>query len=99
MDRDPALENLALLTARDQAKFVICDRADYEWTRAFVREHDLAARCSVLLSPSHEQLPAGDLADGVYTAVVTSKVLDDKDILPNHLLHYRDYIRLVFGDA
>jgi hypothetical protein len=31
--------------------------------------------------------------------IIMSKVLDDKDILPNHLLHYRDYIRLVFGDA
>ena len=28
-----------------------------------------------------------------------SKVLDDKSVLPNQILQYRSYIRLVFGDA
>ena len=58
-------ENLALLTAHDQVKFVLCDRADYDWARAIVREHDLAARCTVLFSPSFEQLPARELADWI----------------------------------
>jgi hypothetical protein len=31
--------------------------------------------------------------------IVMSKVLDDRHILPNQLLQYRHYIRLVFGDA
>ena len=31
--------------------------------------------------------------------IVLSKVLDAKDILPNQLLQYRNYIRLVFGDV
>ncbi len=46
------LENLALLTPRDEVKFVIADRADYEFARDVLRRHDLAARCNaVLLSP------------------------------------------------
>ncbi|MGH8442232.1 MAG: 7-carboxy-7-deazaguanine synthase QueE [Nevskiaceae bacterium] len=58
-------ENLPLLTERDQVKFVICDRADYDWARGIVREHDLTARCTVLFSPSYEQLPARELADWI----------------------------------
>lgn len=31
--------------------------------------------------------------------IIMSKVLDDGDALPNQVLHYRNYIRLVFGDV
>lgn len=57
------LENIALLTPRDQLKFVICDRADYEWARAMVAEHQLADRCEVLFSPSQGQLEPRQLAE------------------------------------
>jgi 7-carboxy-7-deazaguanine synthase len=56
---------LARLTRKDLVKFVICSRADYEWSVAKVRELGLESRCSVLFSPSHEELPARDLADWV----------------------------------
>ena len=59
------MENLALLTPRDQVKFVICDRADYEWSRGLVAEHDLSRRCQVLFSPSHEQLHPRELAEWI----------------------------------
>jgi 7-carboxy-7-deazaguanine synthase len=58
-------ENLAHLTGQDQIKFVICDRADYDWARACVAERGLAARCTVLFSPSFDQLPARELADWI----------------------------------
>ena len=57
--------NLEALRPADQIKFVICDRADYEWSRALVREKNLAQRCAVLFSPSHEQLPAPQLAEWI----------------------------------
>jgi 7-carboxy-7-deazaguanine synthase len=56
-------ENLALLNPRDQVKFVLCDRADYEWARERIREHAIDSCCEVLLSPAHGQLQAHDLAD------------------------------------
>jgi 7-carboxy-7-deazaguanine synthase len=56
---------LARLTRKDLVKFVICSRADYEWSVAKLRELALDSRCSVLFSPSHEELPARDLADWV----------------------------------
>jgi 7-carboxy-7-deazaguanine synthase len=53
------LENLETLTPRDEVKFVISDRADYEFAREFLRQHDLAARCGhVLLSPAFTKTPA-----------------------------------------
>jgi 7-carboxy-7-deazaguanine synthase len=59
------LQNIALLTSRDQVKFVLCDRLDYEWARGMLREHDLSARCDVLFSPSYAQLPARELAEWI----------------------------------
>jgi 7-carboxy-7-deazaguanine synthase len=58
-------ENLEHLTAQDQIKFVICDRADYDWARDVVARRGLAQRYTVLFSPSHEQLPARTLADWI----------------------------------
>lgn len=55
-------ENLALLTPRDEVKFVLADRADYEWARATMREHGLAERCTVLLSVAHGLLAPADVA-------------------------------------
>ena len=57
------LENILLLTSRDQLKFVLCDRNDYDWALAMLREHDLPARCDVLFSPSYGQLQARELAE------------------------------------
>ncbi len=59
------LQNIALLTPRDQVKFVLCDRVDYEWARGMLHEHDLAGRCEVLFSPSYGQLPARELAEWI----------------------------------
>jgi 7-carboxy-7-deazaguanine synthase len=56
------LPNLDALRPHDLVKFVLCDRADYEWARAFVAERDLATQCAVLFSPSHGQLEPRSLA-------------------------------------
>lgn len=58
-------DQFALLRAKDLLKFVICDRADYEWSRDMLQRYDLSERCTVLFSPSHEQLPARELADWI----------------------------------
>jgi 7-carboxy-7-deazaguanine synthase len=59
------LENLPLLKPTDQVKFVICSRADYEWSGAFLTEHRLPERCTVLFSPSFYQLAAPQLAEWI----------------------------------
>lgn len=59
------LENLAQLTPRDQVKFVLCDRADYEWARDLLATHALDRRCEVLFSPAHERLAPRELAEWI----------------------------------
>jgi 7-carboxy-7-deazaguanine synthase len=58
------IENFALLTPHDQLKFVICSREDYDWSKAFLREHGLAGR-RVLFSPSYNQISPTALADWI----------------------------------
>ncbi len=59
------LENFPLLTARDQLKFVICSRADYDWSKAFIEQHHLGAQCQVLFSPSFKELAPTMLAEWI----------------------------------
>lgn len=57
------LSNLDHLQPGDQLKFVLADRADYDWSVAFIKTHE--PRAEVLFSPSHEQLAARELADWI----------------------------------
>ena len=57
--------NLAALSAQDQIKFVLADRADYEWALGVLDEHRLSARCEILFSPVHGKLAARDLAEWI----------------------------------
>jgi 7-carboxy-7-deazaguanine synthase len=59
------VENFARLTRRDQLKFVICSREDYDWSKAYLEEHGLPARCQVLFSPSYSQVPPAALAEWI----------------------------------
>lgn len=57
--------NIRFLERKDQVKFVICDRPDYEWAVAKLKEYQLTDRCEVLFSPSYGQLALRDLAEWV----------------------------------
>jgi 7-carboxy-7-deazaguanine synthase len=59
------LDQLASLRPTDQVKFVICSRADYEWSRELVRARSLADHAMVLFSPSHGQVAPRDLAEWI----------------------------------
>lgn len=58
-------ENIKHLLPHDQVKFVICDQADYEWSKQIMEQYQLATVCQVLFSPSHQQVKPGDLADWI----------------------------------
>ena len=63
--------NLAHLTERDEIKFVISDRADYEWARSVIREHGLDDRVragtlrALLFSPVWDAVEWRDLAEWI----------------------------------
>ncbi|KTB87212.1 7-carboxy-7-deazaguanine synthase [Pseudomonas syringae ICMP 13102] len=59
-------ENMELLTANDQVKFVICSREDYDWAVSKLIQYGLDRRAGeVLFSASHHELKGRDLADWI----------------------------------
>ncbi|MCL4121746.1 UNVERIFIED_CONTAM: hypothetical protein GTU68_011270 [Idotea baltica] len=58
-------DNVALLKPNDQVKFVICDRADYDWARLKLADYGLPSQCEILFSPIHGQLDPATLADWI----------------------------------
>jgi len=59
-------ENIVHLQPRDQVKFVICSREDYDWSVSKVIQYDLPTRVGeVLFSPSHGQVSGRQLAEWV----------------------------------
>jgi len=56
------LENFDLLSPHDEVKFVLADRADFDWSLALVRERGLDRRFAVTFSPVWETLKADELA-------------------------------------
>jgi 7-carboxy-7-deazaguanine synthase len=55
------LENLAALTHRDEVKFVLGDRADYDFARTFTTDHKLADRVgAVIFSPAFRKDASGE---------------------------------------
>jgi len=57
--------NISQLRAKDQVKFVICDRNDYEWAKGLLEQYALTMCCEVLVSPSYGQLNERQLADWI----------------------------------
>jgi 7-carboxy-7-deazaguanine synthase len=59
------VDNFPLLSSRDQVKFVVTSREDYEWSKAYLKEHALPERCQVLFSPSYHEVSPTVLADWI----------------------------------
>ncbi len=63
MDRHNNLDNLRYLDRKDQIKFVVADRRDYEWAKRMMAEHALAEKAQVLFSPVFGELHPRELAE------------------------------------
>ena len=57
--------NLDRLAPQDEVKFVIKDRADYEWAREVLHRHELPARCTVLMSPVFGEVEVRHVAEWI----------------------------------
>lgn len=64
------MNNLNALTGRDQVKFVISDRHDFDWSLAFVESNNLLKHCIVIFSPNINALRPKDLAEWIIHANV-----------------------------
>ncbi|MES9830319.1 MAG: 7-carboxy-7-deazaguanine synthase QueE [Candidatus Thiodiazotropha sp.] len=57
------MSNIDFLRADDQVKFVITDRADYEWSCEQLKRFRITDRCEVLFSPVQDRMNPTQLAD------------------------------------
>ncbi len=65
MDHRNNLDNLRRLDRKDQIKFVVADRRDYEWAKRMMAEHALAEKAQVLFSPVFGELHPRELAEWI----------------------------------
>ena len=57
--------NLNYLASTDEIKFVIADRADYEWSRATLHKYELDKKSHILFSPVFDKLNLKDLTEWI----------------------------------
>jgi 7-carboxy-7-deazaguanine synthase len=55
-------ENIAHIKLNDEVKFVLCNRADYDWAKSKMTDLKLTDKCPILFSPSYHELSAETLA-------------------------------------
>jgi 7-carboxy-7-deazaguanine synthase len=56
-------KNFDRLTAKDEVKFVLKNRVDYEWACSILTQYDLTHRCAILFSPVFGELDLRQLAE------------------------------------
>lgn len=64
-EKNNVWSNLTHLKSTDEVKFVLCDRADYDWAKQLLQTHQLAEQCPVLFSPVYSQVNPAELASWV----------------------------------
>ena len=57
--------NLEHLKPKDEVKFVLCDRQDYDWAKQLLAERAIGEKCSVLFSPVYSQVSPTELAEWI----------------------------------
>ena len=58
-------ENLNLIHTKDEIKFVLCSREDYDWAKKILDQYKLTERCHVLFSPVYQKLNTTDLGNWI----------------------------------
>lgn len=59
------MDNITHLKAHDEVKFVLCDRADYDWAKDIMQTYALSQKCTVLFSPVYNQVNPTELAEWI----------------------------------
>ena len=58
-------DNLNLIHSKDEIKFVLCSREDYDWAKKILHQYKLTEKCDVLFSPVYQKLNATDLGNWI----------------------------------
>ena len=65
MDAHMDFKNIGYLTARDEVKYVISDRSDFQWALALIKRYNLEQISNILMSPAHQALHPRELAEWI----------------------------------
>ena len=49
-------ENLKFIKEKDEIKFVIGNKEDYEWAKRKINQYNLTSKCMVLMSPIYKEI-------------------------------------------
>jgi 7-carboxy-7-deazaguanine synthase len=77
--------NIALLTRRDELKFVLTSRADFDWARGVILEHQLADKVGAILLSAVHDIPRGSElpgAEGLHIRDLAEWILADAELAP-----------------
>ena len=58
-------ENLEIIESKDEIKFVLCSREDYDWAKKILDQYKLTQKCNVLFSPVYQKLDVTDLGNWI----------------------------------
>jgi len=58
-------ENLNLIHSKDEIKFVLCSREDYDWAKKIINQYKLPEKCDVLFSPVYQKINNTDLGNWI----------------------------------
>jgi len=58
-------DNLNTISAKDEIKFVLCSREDYDWAKKIMNQYQITQKCTVLFSPVYQTLQATDLGNWI----------------------------------
>ena len=58
-------ENLNFIHLKDEIKFVLCSREDYDWAKKIITHYKLPEKCDVLFSPVYQKLNNTDLGNWI----------------------------------
>ena len=64
-DKKNHWENLDIIHAKDEIKFVLCSREDYDWAKKILDQYQIIQKCSVLFSPVYQTLNPTDLGNWI----------------------------------
>ena len=65
MEKKNLWEIIDFIKPKDEIKFVIGDREDYEWTKEKINKYDLTKKCTVLISPVFNKIKSSQITDWI----------------------------------
>ena len=49
-------DNIKYIKTKDEVKFVIANKEDYNWAKEKIKKYNLTKKCTVLMSPAYEEI-------------------------------------------